>query len=265
MNNIVELEQPHLEQNELQTNFRKGMLLHCGAEVVSRRKLSKVLTPAGTDTWYPIPHDFLLKEVESQLNVFDYKIEESTHALSHEGMRYFSVLQISRQGFIADDYSWVVGIRNSHDKTFPASLVMGTRVFVCDNLAFNGEVKLSRKHTRFAVRDLRMLTTRAVGQLGDRMNRLDKRISSYKEHKLADSTVHDILVRAIDCRAITPTALPEVLGYWREPLHEEFKPRTVWSLFNAFTEQFKSINPHTVAKRSQALHGLCDSVCGLIS
>lgn len=30
----------------------------------------------------------------------------------------------------------------------PAALVMGTRVFVCDNLAFNGEVKLSCKHTQ---------------------------------------------------------------------------------------------------------------------
>ena len=75
----------------------------------------------------------------------------------------------------------------------------------------------------------------------------------------------DLLIRAVDCRAITPTVLPEVIRYWREPLHEEFRPRTVWSLFNAFTEQFKAVNPHVAAKRSQALHGLCDSVCGLIA
>jgi hypothetical protein len=27
-------------------------------------------------------------------------------------------------------------------------------VFVCDNLAFSGEIKIARKHTRFIVRDL---------------------------------------------------------------------------------------------------------------
>ena len=141
----------------------------------------------------------------------------------------------------------------------------GTRVFVCDNLAFTGEVKLSRKHTRFAVRDLRFMTSRAVGRLGEQFHREDERIAAYKRQRLTDKAAHDLLIRAVDCRAIMPTVLPEVIRYWREPLHEEFRPRTVWSLFNAFTEQFKAVNPHVAAKRSQALHGLCDSVCGLIA
>jgi len=55
------------------------------------------------------------------------------------------------------DYAWIVGLRNSHDKTYPAGLVAGSKVFVCDNLCFSGEVRLSRKHTRHAVRDLKHL------------------------------------------------------------------------------------------------------------
>lgn len=47
------------------TVCRKGLLLHCGAEVVDRRTLSRVETPSCTESWFPIPHDFLLKEVES--------------------------------------------------------------------------------------------------------------------------------------------------------------------------------------------------------
>lgn len=162
------------------TVFRKGLLLHCGAEVVDRRTLSRVETPSCTESWFPLPHDFLLKEVESQLTAHGFGIGETTHALSHEGKRYFGVLQILQPDDGPGDYSWIVGIRNSHDKTFPASLVMGTRVFVCDNLAFNGEVKLSRKHTRFAVRDLRFMTSRAVGRLGEQFHREDERIAAYK-------------------------------------------------------------------------------------
>jgi len=63
-------------------------------------------------------------------------------------------------------HGWAVGLRNSHDKTFPAGLVAGTRVFVCDILAFSGLIQIRRKHTRFAARDLRQLTARAVGQIG---------------------------------------------------------------------------------------------------
>lgn len=247
------------------TTARKGLLLHCGAKVIDRQSLSRIETPTSTDTWYPLPHDFLLREIEAQLLSHGFKIGDCTHALSHEGRRYFGVLQIHSANITASDYSWIVGIRNSHDKTFPASLVMGTRVFVCDNLAFNGEVKLSRKHTRFAARDLRFMTARAVGSLNAKFHRMDERIAAYKVHRLTDKAAHDFIIKAIDCRSITPTALPEILHHWREPLHDEFRPRTMWSLFNAFTEQFKSLNPHTVTKRSEALHGLCDHVCKFAS
>lgn len=60
------------------TVCRKGLLLHCGAEVVDRRTLSRVETPSCTESWFPIPHDFLLKEVESQLTAHGFGIGETT-------------------------------------------------------------------------------------------------------------------------------------------------------------------------------------------
>lgn len=44
------------------TVCRKGLLLHCGAEVVDRRTLSRVETPSCTESWFPIPHDFRINE-----------------------------------------------------------------------------------------------------------------------------------------------------------------------------------------------------------
>ena len=131
------------------------------------------------------------------------------------------------------EWTWAVGIRNSHDKTFPAGLVAGTKVFCCDNLAFSGEVQISRKHTRFAERDLSHLTARAVGQLGSRLRNLDERILTYNETRIDDQRAHDIVIRALDAGAITTIQVPEVLGEWRRPSHPEFLPRTAWSLFNA--------------------------------
>jgi hypothetical protein len=37
--------------------------------------------------------------------------------------------------------------------------------------------------------------------------------------------------------------LPKVIEAWDEPRHEEFVPRTAWSLFNAFTEVQKGAGP----------------------
>ena len=241
----------------------RGMLLHCGAETVSREDLLAVPTPRGTQTWYPLPHSTILGEVETQLESTGFTILEETHALSHGGARYFGVMSVALPNRGHADFGWVVGIRNSHDMTYPAGLVAGTRVFVCDNLCFSGEVRISRKHTRFAERDLRHLTARAVGQLGDRFRGLDQRVDAYKAERLTNTRAHDIVIRAVDCAAITPAQIPDVLLQWRKPAHEEFAIRTAWSLWNAFTEVFKTVNPHTALRRGEALHGLFDAETGV--
>lgn len=255
--NIIENPQPRAQAPT------RGMLLHCGAQTVNREELLAVPTPRGTQTWYPLAHRKILTEVEAQLQTSGFTITEETHALSHEGARYFGVMSVTLPGRGQADFGWIVGIRNSHDMTYPAGLVAGTRTFVCDNLAFSGEVRISRKHTRFAERDLRHLTARAVGQLGDRFRGLDQRVLAYKEEPVNDTRAHDVIIRAVDCAAITPAQIPDVLAQWRRPAHEAFQPRNAWSLFNAFTEVHKEINPHTALRRGEALHGLFDAETGL--
>jgi hypothetical protein len=240
----------------------KGMLLHCGAKLVNRNSLYEVPTPKATRTWFPLSHTAVLNEIELQLRSCAFEITEETHALSHNGDRYFGVLSVSLPNRSIDDFGFVVGLRNSHDQTYPAGLVAGTRVFVCDNLAFSGEVRISRKHTRFAERDLRHLTARAVGQLGNKLADLDRRVLHYKETKIRDPRAHDIIVRAVDAQAITTGQIAEVLREWRTPSHEEFKPRSAWSLFNAFTEVHKTASPQTAVKRGEALYGLFDTETG---
>jgi hypothetical protein len=75
----------------------------------------------------------------------------------------------------SDDYCRVLGLRNNHDKTFPTGIVAGTSVFVCDNLSFSSEIKFTRKHTRFIVRDLPQLVSRSIGLLLAKWHDQDKR------------------------------------------------------------------------------------------
>ena len=242
----------------------RGMLLHCGAELVSRGELWTVPTPDRTRSWYPLAHSAVVTEVEEQLQRCGFSITDQAHALSHDGARYFGIMCISIPERSITDYSWTVGIRNSHDKTFPAGLVAGTKTLICDNLSFCGEVSISRKHTRWAERDLHELTARAVGQLGNKLIQLDQRIARYKEVEIDDARAHDIVIRSLDSSVVTTTQLPYLLKEWREPSHEAFLPRTAWSLFNAYTECFKTLNPHTAVRRGEALHGLFDTETGAL-
>lgn len=238
-----------------------NLMLHAGGSKVDRNELSNVITPPATDSWQPVPHAELLDAVGNTLTRSGMTIISEAHGLAREGARYFGLLQVAN-GHNAEDYSLVVGLRNSHDKSFPAGLCVGSGVFVCDNLAFNSEIVLSRKHTRFITRDLVGLVDRAVGILGDHRQQQDNRIAAYKTHGLTDAAAHDVLINAMDARIIGTCQLPKVLEQWRAPKHDDFRPRTAWSIFNAFTEIIRG-NAETSLIRTQRLHGLMDSVCGI--
>ncbi|RRJ96974.1 DUF932 domain-containing protein [Opitutaceae bacterium TAV4] len=238
-----------------------NLCLHCGAAAIERDALRHVRTPLSTPTWTPIPHLRIIEQVERALTAVYLSIVAQAHSLSHGGDRYFGLIQV-QNGSQHDDYAWVLGLRNSHDKRFPAGIVAGAQVFVCDNLSFHGEVQIARKHTRFINRDLPMLTERAIGQLVDRWHSQDTRIARYQDAAIGDTEAHDLMIRAVDSGVCPVSTLPKVIHQWREPDHEAFRPRNIWSLFNGFTEALKGNLPLLPA-RTQALHGLMDGYVGL--
>jgi hypothetical protein len=238
-------------------NKELNLMTHAGNSRVEREAVASVLTPEPTATWTPIPHETLIELVEETLATVNLKVVQQVHSLNPAGSRYFGMFQVAN-GQNSPDYGWVLGLRNSHDKTFPAGLVAGSGVFVCDNLAFSGEVKFARKHTLRIMSDLPGLASRAVGRLMEKWHSQDTRIETYKNAELRDIDANDIVVRALDARAITTTQLPKVLAEYRRPSHEEFSPRTAWSLFNSFTEVMKGTSLNEFPARTERLHGLFD-------
>jgi hypothetical protein len=153
-------------------------------------------------------------------------------------------------------------VRNCHERSFPAGLVLGASVFVCDNLSFSGEVRLARKHTSHIARDLPQLIDTAVGRLGDLRRSQEVRFAASKRHELTDAAAHDLLVQALDARVLPVTKLPLALSEWRAPRHPEFREgRTAWRLFNAITESAKGGDIQVLPRRTQALHGIMDVAC----
>lgn len=238
-----------------------NLILHCGAHAVSRAALSLVSTPAATDTWQPIPHERLLTEVERLLPEHHLTIESAAHGLTHDGSRYFGLLQV-RNGGPDRDYGRVIGLRNSHDKRFPAGLVVGSSVFVCDNLSFSGEIEVARKHTSNILRDLPSLLSLAMSHLASGWLDMDTRVNAYKQQSVSNLTAHDLTIAALDDGVICASKIPDVLEEWRHPRHDAFAPRNVWSWFNAVTEVSKG-RLHDLPERTQRLHKLCDRAVGL--
>jgi len=248
-----------------------NLILHCGGQEVSRDDVTNAITPPATDTWHPITHESLIEKVVKGMEQSGLIVKQSVHGLWKEGLRYFGLMEVTN-GDDHDDYSLIVGLRNSHDKSFPASLALGSGVFVCDNLAFSGEVKLARRHTKNIERDLPEVILRAISRLSTLRHSQEKRIESYKQTDLTDLQAHDFIIRALEQNVIGSQRVKPVVEQWRKPNHDEFLPRNAWSLFNDFTEVLKpkprqgdrdNNNLHMLPVATQKLHGLMDLQCGL--
>jgi hypothetical protein len=256
-----------------------NIMMHCGAEAVEREAVWEVVTPEPTKTHFPVAHSTFIDKVENALTSTGFSIINQEHSLADgkvnygtkdspdfqhiPGARYFGLYHLQNVG-PNGDYGWLMGVRNSHDKTFPAGIVAGNRVFVCDNLCFSGDIRVARKHTKNVLRDFNQLTMRAVGQLGAKFVQTDNRISAYKQHELTDEQASKFILDAcIDARASTPSKIAEIRKEWYEPSHDAFEPRTAWSLFNAFTEAAKGTNMNTQIHRGEALYGMMDALCGV--
>ena len=204
--------------------------------------------PEATPTWTPVAHDALVDSVKGALVSSGAEIVKEEHALYRDGARSFGLLHLGEN---TDGGNTVVGIRNSHDKTFPAGLSLGNHVFVCDNLSFSGDVVVRRKHTRFIGRDLDRLIYSAVGKLADLRQKQLVRFAAYKGRDLSDIEAHDLIIRALLARVVSGRTGGESGGRVAETGAREFAPRNVWSLFNDFTEILKGTAPDG---RCQANH-----------
>jgi hypothetical protein len=239
-----------------------GLLIHCGGTKVDFAAVQDSFTPEPVDTHYPIPHARILELATEGLEAQGLHVVGGEHALAQDGMRYFGLLQLTN-GSNNDDFGLVAALRNTHDKSFAASMALGSHVFVCDNLAFSGEVTFARKHTRFAMMDLPRLVNDALGRLGSLRRSQEVRIDGYKNSKMKDDKAYATIVRATLAKVIPNARIKDVVEQWHEPAHKEFEPRTGWSLFNGFTEVLKQYPAEQLSGRTQVLHGLMDTACGL--
>jgi len=229
------------------------LVLHRGDWSATKADLASVPVPEPTDSYQPVPYDRFVEEVELHVPRFGLTIVSEEFALARDGRQMFAVLTCAN-GTQHRDYAPVLGLRSSYDRTLAVGLVGGAvRVLVCDNLAFSGEVTMSRKHTANVFRDLPDLIYRMLSQVSSMQERLAEEVAAMKARELTAPEADHLIVEAIRKHVVPASWLPKVLSAWEEPRHVEFAPRTAWSLMNAFTEILKGQGPRAQMEGSLRL------------
>lgn len=236
------------------------LVLHRGARSVSLDELREVHPPAPVGRWHPIAHARVVDVVTQAIGEAGYAVRRSQFGLTPDGHRCFGTLDLDSA--LAHGVGLSVGVRNSSDKSFPLGFCAGSRVFCCDNLAFRAELLVKRKHTRHGEQRFVAAIAGAVASLKAFREVEAERIERFARTEVSPDLADALILRAFERGMIGARELPRVIREWRSPAHAEFQPRTVWSLFNAFTGGLKErclARPAEYAVQTMRLNGLLDA------
>lgn len=232
-----------------------GVMMHAGGWTASENEVAAVAVPERTSSYTPIPHARVIEQLRNLLPGHGLKLERLSLGLAEGGAKLFGVADVVN-GTGSPDWGLSIGFRNSYNRSMSLRLGAGSHVFVCDNMAFHAEVQLSRRHVGTLDTELPGLVDGLIGRVCTFKDTVRDQINLYKLTDLSDLRAHDLVVRALREGIVPANHVPAVVKEWHEPSHEEFAPRTAWSLLNAFTEVAKRRSPALQMRSTLSLNGL---------
>jgi hypothetical protein len=223
------------------------LIAHCGGIYRTREELATIPTPAGTDTWKPVPHYDLVSSLIDDLGSRGIAVTREQYAtVGRDGARRFGVMDLRIDGLDTADLSTSLGLRGANDKTMAIQVIAAARVFVCDNLAFSGSdgaVVLRKKHTSRL--DMAQVVPPAIESYLEKAGAFRLDIERMKDFALTDERAKGFIYDAFTRHnAVLPVRLlPHVhrLYFDDEEQRAKFEDRSLWSLNNSFTEAVKRL------------------------
>lgn len=235
-----------------------SLILHKGAELIEYDALKALPMPEPTATHIPIEHSFVVDIVCHMLQFHSHQVTERHLAVTPDGNEFFAVLTLKSD---YGDYVDQVGLRNSHSKKFSLGIAFGSRVTVCDNLAFLSSQVAQRKHTKKVRHELPMLISQMVEPLQLERERQHRVISRYKETPIGQQLFDHALMELYRQGVLNVTKIADVHEQWEHPAHD-WGEKTAWRLFNATTYSLTgkvAAEPHLTT----TLHKVMDDIVSL--
>ena len=240
----------------------------------TRHQLHQLPVPAALGRYHnPVPFGDFADLVVKRLEHVGFGIDQEEYAVDHDGNRLFGLLEVSPlegEYISAKDWSLQVGLRGSHDQSIPRALTLGSRVLVCSNLCFHGDLGVfSTRQTLNVWQRLPGMVESALGTLPQLAQRQQQRVDQCRLTQLKPHQGDAALVELHRRGAFSAAQLGRAIQEWDEPSHEEHTEdgHTVWRLFNASTEALKPtgdrVNHDLVRQRSERVSAFLDEVSDL--
>lgn len=231
-------------------------MLHVNAQAIDYDALRQLETPLATQTHVPIPHFRVVDLIKTTLGMYGHEVTDEHHGTTEDGARYFGLLSL-RSTYTG--YEDTVGLRNSHDKSFPVGVGFGSKVFVCDNLAFMADHVIKRRHSANLKRDLPGIVGELIEPLALHREAQANTLNRYQQTMLTDQQADHAILELYREGVINVQRIPDVVLQWERPTFPGLEERNVWRLFNAVTF---ALNGRVMEKpdATPKLHRIIDAV-----
>jgi hypothetical protein len=230
-----------------------SLLVHRGGQIVTRDDLALVPVPEATDSYIPVPHNNLADTLSTigRDILKGFTLSNEQYALAREGQQMFGVLAFRNDHA---ELGLSIGFRNSYDKSMAIGIAIGAEVFVCDNLALTGDIAIMRKHTANVWSSLEDIAISTLYRSQQNFRKIVEDSETLKGRVIDNSEAFKMIGLLFGHGILTPRQLPVVKKEWLTPSYDDFRPRTMWSFYNACTEALKSCPPLVIMEKHISLH-----------
>ncbi len=230
---------------------RARLMTHCGARRISRADLVQLPAPQALGSRHrPLPHHALVDAIRSEAAARGLSVAREEYAVNRGGAALFGVMDLVGEGVQTRALSVpgggiALGLRSSTDESIAIGICSGARTFVCDNMAFAGDVfALKRKSTTGLNLDRTIVD--AFDRFLDHSTRFVAALERLQNSALSDADAREVIYDATARQVIPLRLFPEVHRNYFE-IDREARPecveRTSLGLHSAFTRAFKLLAP----------------------
>jgi hypothetical protein len=200
---------------------------------------------------------------------------EQEYAIQKDGQRMFGLMTVGPKALegqliTADDWNVMIGIRGAHDQSVQRGITLGSRVMVCSNLCFSGNLgTFVTKQTINIRHRIPGLIRSAVARLPEMAEQLEHTYNAYRNFEMKPRWGDAALVEITRRGGLSSAQLGRAIQEWDRPSHEEHAENgySAWRLLNACTEALKPTgtmgNMNIVQDRSQKVSSFLNEVVGI--